>query len=49
MNSDLMIELLQVPTMTLATSGAGGEPHAAAVYFAADEELAKRPPGTHLR
>ena len=32
-------KLLQVPTMTLATSGAGGEPHAAAVYFAADEDL----------
>ncbi len=39
MNSTLLIELLQVSTMTLATSGAGGEPHAAAVYFAADEDM----------
>ena len=39
MNSSLLIELLQVSTMTLATSGAGGEPHAAAVYFAADEDI----------
>jgi len=39
MNSEILIELLQVSTMTLATSSGGGEPHAAAVYFAADEEL----------
>jgi uncharacterized protein YhbP (UPF0306 family) len=39
MNSELLFELLEVSTMTLATSGAGGEPHAAAVYFAADEDL----------
>lgn len=29
-------ELLALPAMTLATSGPGGEPHAAPVYFAAD-------------
>ena len=39
MNLDLPTDLLQVTTMTLATSGAQGEPHAAAVYFAADEHL----------
>jgi flavin prenyltransferase len=30
-------ELLGLPAMTLATSGVDGTPHAAAVYFAADE------------
>jgi uncharacterized protein YhbP (UPF0306 family) len=39
MNSDLLNDLLQVPTMTLATTGLGGESHAAAVYFAADPDL----------
>ncbi len=33
---DLLTELLSLPVMTLATTGANGEPHAAAVYFAAD-------------
>ncbi len=32
----LMAELLALPVMSLATTGATGEPHAAAVYFAAD-------------
>ena len=32
----LLAELLALPVMTLATTGASGEPHAAAVYFAAD-------------
>lgn len=32
-------ELLRLSTMTLATCGADGEPHAAAVFFAADEGL----------
>jgi len=31
-------ELLALPAMTLATAGADGTPHAAAVYFAADEQ-----------
>ena len=31
-------DLWDLPAMTLATVGANGEPHAAAVYFAADEE-----------
>ncbi len=30
-------ELLSLSTMTLATSGLNGEPHAAAVYFVAEE------------
>ena len=33
-------ELLQLATMTIATTGADGEAHAAAVYFAAGEDLA---------
>jgi 4-hydroxy-3-polyprenylbenzoate decarboxylase len=32
-------ELLALPAMTLATAGEDGAPHAAAVYFAADEHL----------
>ncbi len=32
----LLAELLALPVMTLASTGASGEPHAAAVYFAAD-------------
>ena len=32
-------ELLSVSTMTLATYGADGEPHAAPVFFVADEDL----------
>jgi len=32
-------DLLSLSTMTLATAGADGAPHAAAVYFAADERL----------
>jgi uncharacterized protein YhbP (UPF0306 family) len=32
-------ELLQLTTMTIATAGRGGEPHAAEVYFACDELL----------
>ena len=32
-------DLLLLTTMTLATTGPGGEPHAAAVYFAAAEDL----------
>lgn len=32
-------DLVQIPTLTLATTGAEGEPHAAAVYFAASEGL----------
>ena len=32
-------ELLQLATMTIATTGAEGEAHAAAVYFAAGEDL----------
>jgi uncharacterized protein YhbP (UPF0306 family) len=32
-------DLLSLSTMTLATTGADGAPHAAAVYFAADEHL----------
>lgn len=32
-------DLLSVSAMTLATRGPGGAPHAAAVYFAADERL----------
>ncbi len=35
-SADLLAELLALPVMTLATSGASGQPHAAAVYFAAD-------------
>ena len=33
-------EILQVTTMTLATCGNHGTPHAAAVYFASDQALA---------
>lgn len=33
-------DLWQLPAMTLATTGADGAPHAATVYFAADEEKA---------
>ena len=36
---DIPPELLTLTTMTLATTGPDGEPHAAAVYFAADENL----------
>ncbi|MGW8249114.1 MAG: pyridoxamine 5'-phosphate oxidase family protein [Anaerolineales bacterium] len=32
-------EYLALSTMTLATCGADGQPHAAAVYFAADHDL----------
>jgi hypothetical protein len=32
-------DLLSLSTMTLATSSPGGDPHAAPVYFAADETL----------
>jgi uncharacterized protein YhbP (UPF0306 family) len=32
-------KLLQIATMTIATHGIDGEPHAAAVYFACDEQL----------
>jgi uncharacterized protein len=32
-------ELLSQSTMTLATTGSAGEPHAAAVYFASDESI----------
>lgn len=32
-------ELLRLTTMTIATTGRDGEPHAAAVYFACDELL----------
>jgi uncharacterized protein YhbP (UPF0306 family) len=32
-------DLLLLTTMTLATTGPDGEPHAAAVYFAADKDL----------
>lgn len=32
-------DLLLLSTMTLATTGTDGDPHAADVYFAADEEL----------
>jgi len=32
-------DLISVTTLTLATCGADGAPHAAPVYFAADEEL----------
>lgn len=32
-------ELLDLTTLTLATSGPDGEPHGAALYFAADEKL----------
>ena len=32
-------ELLAISTMTLATTGPDGEPHAAPVYFAADHKL----------
>lgn len=32
-------ELFALSTMTLATTGAGGEPHAAPVYFATGESL----------
>ena len=32
-------DLLLLTTMTLATTGPDGEPHAAAVYFATDESL----------
>ena len=38
LNTDLA-ELLGLSTMTLSTSGPTGEPHAAAVYFAAGEGL----------
>jgi uncharacterized protein YhbP (UPF0306 family) len=36
---DSVEELLQISTMTIATRGVGGEPHAAAVYYACDEQL----------
>lgn len=36
---DSLGELLDLTTMTVATSGPGGEPHAAAVYFAPDDQL----------
>lgn len=32
-------ELLRLTTMTIATVGGDGEPHAAAVYFACDDQL----------
>jgi hypothetical protein len=32
-------ELLTTSTMTIATTGPDGEPHAAAVYFSSDDEL----------
>jgi hypothetical protein len=32
-------DLLALATMTLATTGATGEPHAAPVYFVADERM----------
>jgi uncharacterized protein YhbP (UPF0306 family) len=32
-------DLLQITTMALATTGEGGEPHSASVFFAADERL----------
>lgn len=32
-------DLLELPALTLATTGETGEPHAAAVYFAADQRL----------
>jgi uncharacterized protein len=38
-NEAAISELLQLATMTLATTGTGGEAHAAAVYFAAGEDL----------
>jgi uncharacterized protein YhbP (UPF0306 family) len=38
-SSDLLEYLIQLTALTLATAGAGGEPHAAPVYFAADREL----------
>jgi uncharacterized protein YhbP (UPF0306 family) len=34
-----LLNLLGISTLTLATTGPGGEPHGAAVYFAADEKL----------
>ena len=36
---DTLGELLDLTTMTVATSGLAGEPHAAAVYFAPDDHL----------
>ncbi len=36
MNSEIL-RLLKLSTMTIATVGADGQPHAAAVYFVADE------------
>jgi uncharacterized protein YhbP (UPF0306 family) len=39
LNNAAISELLQLATMTLATTGADGEAHAAAVYFAAGEDL----------
>lgn len=32
-------EFLQLTTMTIATTGMDGEPHAAAVYFACDDQI----------
>lgn len=34
-----LTDLLSLSTMTIATSGADGQPHAAPVYFAADQSL----------
>jgi uncharacterized protein YhbP (UPF0306 family) len=36
---DSLNELLSLSTMTIATVGGDGEPHAAAVYFACDDQL----------
>jgi uncharacterized protein len=38
-NQRALAELLAVSTLTLATTGPGGEPHAAPVYFAVAGEL----------
>ena len=38
--SEVPPDLLSLSTMTLATAAAGGTPHAAPVYFAADDSLA---------
>lgn len=38
MNAEAL-SLLSLSTLTLATSGGDGEPHAAALYFVADESL----------
>ncbi len=39
LNNPTLTELLQLSTMSLATSGADGEPHVAPIYFAADNIL----------